>query len=175
MAEIKKGLFQVYTGDGKGKTTAALGLALRAVGAGMKVFFGQFVKGMEYGELTSIAQYFPGIVIKQYGRDCFIQNQPEAEDVALAKAGLEEIKKVLMSGEFQLVVLDEASIATYFDLFSVDDLISVVSHRVPDVEVVVTGRKADARLIEIADLVTEMVEVKHYYLKGIEARKGIEF
>ncbi len=165
----------MYTGDGKGKTTAALGLALRAAGAGMNVFIGQFVKGMEYGELLSVSRYFPGIVLKQYGRDCFINNQPEAQDISLAKAGLEEIKGILKSGRFQLVVLDEANIASYFELISVDDLLAAIDNREPGVEVVVTGRKADARLIEAADLVTEMVEVRHYYLKGIEARKGIEF
>ncbi len=175
MTESIKGMLHVYTGDGKGKTTAALGLALRAVGAGAKVFIGQFVKGMEYGELNAIAKHFPDMVLKQYGRDCFINNLPESEDISLARTGLEEIRKILVSGEYQLVVLDEANIATYFALFSVEELISAVRNRNPGVDVVITGRKADTKLIEEADLVTEMKEIRHYYINGIEARQGIEY
>lgn len=169
-----KGYLHVYTGDGKGKTTAALGLALRAIGAGFKVFVGQFVKGMPYSELNGIQQLGGDIVIRQYGRDCFIHNDPEEEDVLAARKGLEEMKAVLSGGDYRLVVLDEANIAVYYRLFSIDELIEAIQMRDEGVEVVVTGRKAEEKLMAMADLVTEMKEVKHYYQKKVEARKGIE-
>lgn len=169
------GYLQVYTGDGKGKTTAALGLALRAVGAGMNVFIGQFIKGMEYSELKSLQRFSGSITLKQFGRDCFIYEKPTDEDVRLARQGLAEIESILQKEKFQLVIFDEANIAIYYHLFTVEELISVVSNRSASVEVVVTGRRADAKLIEVADLVTEMKEIKHYYATGIEARPGVEF
>ncbi|MCP4751280.1 MAG: cob(I)yrinic acid a,c-diamide adenosyltransferase [Proteobacteria bacterium] len=169
-----KGYVHVYTGDGKGKTTAAFGLALRAVGAGFKVFIGQFVKGMVYSELNSLKMLSDRITVKQYGRDCFIHNEPEEEDIRIAQEGLEEMKTVLSSGEYQVVVMDEANIATYYKLFSVDELLEAIDNRADGVEVIVTGRKADPRLIDKADLVTEMQEIKHYYTQGVQARKGIE-
>ncbi|MFH2129348.1 MAG: cob(I)yrinic acid a,c-diamide adenosyltransferase [bacterium] len=169
-----KGYVQVYTGDGKGKTTAALGLALRAVGAGLKVFIGQFVKGMKYAELESLARFRGEIEIRQYGRDCFIHTDPDAEDIRLAREGLQEMQAIMASGEYPLVILDEANIATYFRLFSVDELLQAVAGRADSVEVVITGRKADPAVIDMADLVTEMKEVKHYYTKGVQARDGIE-
>ena len=167
------GMVHVYTGTGKGKTTASIGLAIRAVGAGMKVFIGQFVKGMKYSELKSLSS-IDDIEIKQYGLNCFIKGDPGKEDIRAAQRGLEEIKEILKSGEYQLVILDEANIATYYNLFSVDELIEVVSRRADNVEVVITGRKADDKIIEFADLVTEMREIKHYYQRGVSAREGIE-
>jgi cob(I)alamin adenosyltransferase len=167
-------MLQVYTGDGKGKTTAALGLALRAAGAGFKVFIAQFIKGMEYSEFKMIKLLEKYITLKQYGRDCFIEKDPTSEDIDAARYGLEEMGKILKSGEYQLVILDEANIAIYYKLFSEDELLKIIEERADDVEVVVTGRKAPPRLIEKADLVTEMKELKHYYNKGILARKGIE-
>ncbi len=169
-----KGYIHVYTGDGKGKTTAAFGLTLRSVGAGFKVFIGQFIKGMEYSELNALELFSEQVTVKQYGRDCFIYKKPEAEDVKVAKDGLREMKQVLSSGEYRLVIMDEANIATYYKLFSVTELLEAIDSRHPSVEVVITGRKADPRIIEKADLVTEMKEVKHYYQQGVEARKGIE-
>ncbi|MBU2510110.1 cob(I)yrinic acid a,c-diamide adenosyltransferase [bacterium] len=169
-----KGYVHVYTGDGKGKTTAALGLALRAVGAGLKVFIGQFVKGMKYGELDALKRFTEEITLKQYGRDCFIYNEPVEEDILAARKGLQEMREVLSSGEYQLVILDEANIAVYYRLFSIEELLEAIEKRHKTVEVVITGRKADQKLIELADLVTEMKEIKHYYQKGIEARKGFE-
>ena len=169
-----KGYIHVYTGDGKGKTTAAFGLALRAVGAGFKVFIGQFVKGMKYAELDVINRLSDQITLKQYGRDCFIVNEPEAEDIKLARDGLEELRQVMEKGDHQLVILDEANIAVYFKLFSVDELLDAVNSRHPSVEVVITGRKAEPKLIEAADLVTDMKEIKHYYTQGVQARDGIE-
>ena len=169
-----KGYVHVYTGDGKGKTTAAFGLALRAVGAGMKVFIGQFVKGMKYSELESLQRFKGEIEVRQYGRDCFIHKDPEAEDIQLGREGLREMQAVMASGDYPLVILDEANIAIFYRLFSVDELLKAVAGRADSVEVVITGRKADPAVIAMADLVTEMKEVKHYYTKGVEARDGIE-
>ena len=169
-----KGFVQVYTGDGKGKTTAAIGLAVRAVGAGLKVFIGQFVKGMEYSELKSLERFSPEIKVKQYGRAKFVHNKPVEEDFAAARAGYEEIKEIIKSGQYDLVILDEASIAVYFKILSVEDLLALIDMKPESVELVFTGRKADPKLIEKADLVTEMREVKHYYSDGVLAREGIE-
>lgn len=170
---MNEGMVHVYTGNGKGKTTAALGLAIRAVGADMKVYIGQFVKGMKYSELNSLKK-IANIEIKQYGLKCFINGDPDEDDIKKAEEGLAEIKEVLRSGDYDLVILDEANIATYYELFSVDELIEVVDSRADNVEVVITGRKADDKIIDYADLVTEMREIKHYYQKGVVARKGIE-
>ena len=169
-----QGLIQVYTGDGKGKTTAALGLALRAAGAGLKVFIGQFLKGAEYSEIKALRQLATGIEIKQYGRRCFIKDKPDEEDIRLAQNGLREMESVIQSGDYGLVILDEANIAVYYNLFSVDELLKVVQNRPKQVEIVITGRNADPRIIAAADLVTEMREIKHYYQNGIAARLGIE-
>lgn len=163
----------VYTGNGKGKTTAALGLALRASAAGKRVYIAQFVKGMHYSELD-ILPGLPGVSVKQYGRGCFIQREPLEADILAARQGLAEVAAILRAGEHQVVVLDEANIALYYGLFTLDELWAAVSDRHPSVEVVLTGRYAPAELIERADLVTEMIEVKHYYNMGLEARLGIE-
>ena len=172
--KIMKGYVQVYTGDGKGKTTAAIGLAVRAVGAGLQVFIGQFVKGMEYSELKSLERFSPQIEVKQYGRAKFVHSKPAEEDFAAAREGYEEIKGIIKSGQYDLVILDEANIAVYFKLVSVEDLITLIDEKPESVELIFTGRKADPKLIEKADLVTEMREVKHYYSKGVLAREGIE-
>ena len=132
-----KGYVHVYTGDGKGKTTAAFGLALRAVGAGMKVYIAQFVKGMEYSELKAIEKFSGQIRLKQFGRDCFIQREPEEADIKAAREGLEEVRKVLQSGEYQMVILDEANIATFYKLFSVDELLELIDNKTEDVFVLV--------------------------------------
>jgi cob(I)alamin adenosyltransferase len=169
-----KGYVHVYTGDGKGKTTAAFGLALRAVGAGMKVYIAQFVKGMHYCELDALKQFENQITVRQFGRDCFIQREPEPADIDAAREGYDIVKKIIESGEYDVVILDEANIATYYNLFSVDELIQLIEIKPEHVELIITGRKADPRVIEKADLVTEMKEIKHYYQKGVDARKGIE-
>ncbi|NLH28699.1 MAG: cob(I)yrinic acid a,c-diamide adenosyltransferase [Bacteroidales bacterium] len=170
-----KGYIHVYTGNGKGKTTAVLGLALRAVGAGKKVYFAQFVKGKIYSEIDAINRYIPEITVKQYGRGCFIVNEPTLEDIQAAKEGLEEVGAVIRSGKYDVVVLDEATIALHYKLFSVEELIAVLQEKREETEIAITGRYAPEELIEIADLVTEMKEIKHYYTKGISARKGIEY
>lgn len=171
---MKKGYVQVYTGDGKGKTTAALGLALRAAGAGLRTYIGQFVKGMHYSELESLKRFSDLITIRQYGRDCFIYKDPEEEDIRVAREGLSQAREAINSGNYDLVILDEVTIALYYNLFPVEELLKVIHGRPEGVELVITGRKADPRLIEIADLVTEMKEIKHYYEKGVQARDGIE-
>jgi len=170
-----QGYIQIYTGNGKGKSTAAFGLALRAAGAGKKTFIAQFVKGKIYSELEAIRKFIPLITIKQYGRGCFIKQQPVQEDIDVARAGLKEVKEIIHSGEHDLVILDEANIALYYNLFTSNELITILKSKPSATEIVITGRYAPPELIEIADLVTEMKEIKHYYLNGVEAREGIEF
>lgn len=169
-----KGYVHVYTGNGKGKTTAALGLALRAVGAGFKVYIAQFVKGMRYSEINALDKMPDSIAVKQYGRSCFINRNPEEEDIRAAQEGLKEVKEIMCSGKYQMIILDEANIATRYNLFSVEELLEFIRAKPEDVELVITGRTADPRIIEEADLVTEMKEIKHYYQKGVQARDGIE-
>lgn len=171
---LARGYVQVYTGDGKGKTTAAFGLALRAAGAGLRVFIAQFVKGMHYSELDAVERFSDQITIKQYGRGCFIHNKPTEEDIEAARRGLADVSGLLAAGEHDVVILDEANIATYYELFTVDELLQLIDSKPNHVELVITGRKADPRLIDRADLVTEMREAKHYYEQGVVARKGIE-
>ena len=170
-----RGFIQVYTGNGKGKTTAALGLALRAAGAGKKVFFAQFVKGLPYSETKIIERCLPGIVLRQYGRGCFIHGKPGEKDIEAAAAGMEEISEIVRSGVYDIVVLDEASIAVYFNLITPDMLIELLKSKPEQTEIIVTGRYAPQELIDMADLVTEMKEIKHYYNEGVEAREGIEY
>ena len=171
---VKKGYVQVYTGTGKGKTTAALGLALRAVGAGLKVFFAQFIKGRFCSEITAIERYADQITFKQYGRGCFIYGNPDEADIAAGREGLEDVRKALQTGRYDVVVLDEANTAVHLGLFSADDLLSVIDAAGDNVEIVITGRNVPRRILDRADLVTEMMEVKHYHRKGVKARKGIE-
>jgi cob(I)alamin adenosyltransferase len=170
-----RGYVHVYTGNGKGKTTAALGLALRASGAGLKVFIGQFIKGQAYSELELIARNLKNISVKQYGLGCFIVDTPTIEDREAARKGFDEIKQIIKNAKYDLVILDEVNIALYYKLIEVEELVALIKEKPQDVELVITGRYAPEEIIEAADLVTEMKEVKHYYQKGIEARKGIEF
>jgi cob(I)alamin adenosyltransferase len=169
-----KGYIQVYTGNGKGKSTAALGLALRASGAGFKVFFAQFMKGVESSELAVLDKLEDRIKLKQYGTAFFIKDKPTQEDIINAQKGLAEARQAMLSGRFQVVILDEANMAVYYDLFSVEALLDLVHVKPVDVELVITGRNANPMIIEAADLVTEMKEIKHYYQKGVPARIGIE-
>ncbi|WP_319480055.1 cob(I)yrinic acid a,c-diamide adenosyltransferase [uncultured Draconibacterium sp.] len=170
-----KGYVQIYTGNGKGKTTAALGLALRACGADKKVFIAQFVKGKTYSEIKAIQNYLPKVDLKQYGRGCFIVKEPSNADIKAAQQGLNEIKKLIQSERYDLVILDEIFIALHYKLISVEAVIELVTNKPASLELVLTGRYAPDEIIELADLVTEMKEVKHYYPKGVPARKGIEF
>lgn len=171
---MNKGQIHIYTGNGKGKTTAALGLSLRAVCAGKKVFFGQFIKGMDYSELKA-AEYLPGFEIRQFGRDCFIYNEPKEEDILAAREGLNICKEIIKNKDYDLVVLDELNIALYYKLFPAEEVIEMLKNRADKMEIVITGRYAPQELIDLAHLVTEMKEIKHYYKTGLEARLGIEF
>ena len=171
---MKKGCVHIYTGNGKGKTTAALGLSIRALGAEQKVFFAQFVKGKHYSEISALRNH-PNIAIKQYGLRCFIKKKPTLEDQLAAQKGLREVVLILKRGMHDLVVMDEVFIALYYNLFDVKDVINIIKHKPVNLELLLTGRKAPNELIEMADIVTEMIEVKHYYNKGVEARKGIEY
>lgn len=170
-----KGYIQIYTGNGKGKTTASFGLALRAIGAGKKVFIAQFVKGQIYSEIRAIKKYCPNIEIKQYGLECFIINEPQQKDIDIARKGFEEVSKIIVSDKYDIVILDEANIALYYKLFSIEELITLLKKKPIEMEIIITGRYAPPELIKFADLVTEMKEIKHYYAKGVKARKGIEF
>lgn len=170
------GYVQVYTGNCKGKTTAALGLAFRAAGHGLKTYIGQFMKGQHYGELEAAKMLQPYLTIEQYGRPGWVhvQNPPREEDVQMAQEGLIRAKKAMLSGEYDIVVLDEINTAYHFQLVSLKDMLEIIALKPDGVEVIFTGRYAPPELIAVADLVTEMVEVKHYYRKGIQARNGIE-
>ncbi|MFY9271717.1 MAG: cob(I)yrinic acid a,c-diamide adenosyltransferase [Thermacetogeniaceae bacterium] len=169
---MDKGFIQVYTGNGKGKTTAALGLSLRAVCAGKKVFFAQFIKGRKYSELDA-GNYLKGLQIKQYGGGRFFK-EPTDEDIRQANEGLKECEQILASAEYDLVVLDEINVALHYKLFPLERVLKMLDHKNERTEVVLTGRYAPQELIDKADLVTEMKEIKHYYTKGVKARKGIE-
>lgn len=169
------GTVQVYTGDGKGKTTAAIGQAIRAIGHGFKVIMIQFMKGkINYGELEA-SNRIPGFTIEQWGRPDFVcKDNPDQEDIELAQKGLARAKEVVMSGEYDIVILDEINITMDFGLIPLNEIIELIKNKPKHVELILTGRYVSKEIIEIADLVTEMKEVKHHYQKGIQARKGIE-
>ncbi len=171
---MKKGYIHLYTGNGKGKTTAALGLALRAAGAGFRVWIGQFAKGAEYSEHIALKRFEELITIEQFGKPSFIKEKPGPEDISDAENCLLAADKILAEGEFQVVILDEACIALHFQLFTIDKLLNAINKRADHVEVIITGRNAPPKLIDTADLVTEMKEIKHYYTQGVNARTGIE-
>ena len=168
------GHVHVYTGEGKGKTTAALGLALRAAGAGWRVFVGQFIKGHAASELDALERLADLVTVRQFGGGGFVCETPGSDDTYRAACGLIECKEAILSGDYALVVLDEANVALALGLFSLDDLLEVIDARPERVELVITGRYAHSAVLNRADLVTEMREVKHYYQSGVEARAGIE-
>ena len=167
-------MIQVYTGNGKGKTTAALGLALRAAGQGLKVYIGQFVKGRDYGELNALKR-FRNIKAEQFGRSCFIKNPPAKKDIELARDGLEKIKKIIAENKYDILILDEINIALKLNLLQLKDVIEIIKDAPKRLELILTGRSAHPDILKIADLVSEIKEVKHYFHRGIKARKGIEF
>jgi len=173
---LEKGLTQVYTGDGKGKTSAAFGLALRAIGRGLKVYVVQFIKGgFDYGELH-IVDNLPNLKLKAFGRGKFVTEiPPTKKDVKLAKEAFNLAEKVVNSKEYDLVILDEINVALNLKLVDVDEVIHLVRNKPEHVELILTGRYAPPEIIEVADLVTEMKEVKHPYTQGIPPRKGIEY
>jgi len=173
---LGKGYVQVYTGNSKGKTTAALGLAFRAMGQGLKTYIGQFMKGQHYGELEAAKMVHPYITIEQYGRNGFIhiQNPPQKDDVQMAQEGLAKAKEAMFSGKYNVIIFDEIITAHYFHLVSLEEMLEIIAYKPEGMEAVFTGRYASPELIVAADLVTEMVEVKHYYQRGVVARDGIE-
>ncbi|MFT9496307.1 cob(I)yrinic acid a,c-diamide adenosyltransferase [Anaerosolibacter sp.] len=171
---MEKGYIHVYTGDGKGKTTAAIGLAVRAAGAGKKVFIGQFVKSMEYSELNSMTLLKDSIDIELFGHGCFITKDPDPQDIAAAKAGLGRIKEIFHSNRYQVIILDEITIAIFYQLVGLEEVLSLMDERPYDVELVLTGRYAPEEILDRADLVTEMKEIKHYYTQGVLSREGID-
>ena len=173
---LEQGLIQVYTGNGKGKTTAALGLALRACGRGLKVCMIQFMKGGgPYGEHMAAERLAPLLTIIPTGREGWVNREnPDPEDVRLAHEALLKGLQALEGAEYDIVILDEVNGAVSFGLLSVDEVLAVMSAKPAGVELVMTGRNADQRVIDAADLVTEMREIKHYYRAGVAARVGIE-
>ena len=166
-------MIQVYTGNGKGKTTAALGLALRAVGAGKKVLFCQFLKSGNYCELISLKK-FKEITVEQYGRSSFIRHTAERKDLELACAGLSAVKKAISGKRYSMIILDEINVALKLKLFPLKEMLDILKNLPEDIELVLTGRGAHPQLIKHADLVSRIDEVKHYYKAGQKARKGIE-
>lgn len=169
-----KGYLQVYTGDGKGKTTAAIGLAVRGAGAGLNVFIAQFMKSGRSSEIEALKRFSDRITVEQFGTGRFIRGNPRPGDIAAARCGLARVRAIFAGRGHQLVILDEANVAAACGLFSPVGLLDLLSARPEDMEVVLTGRHAPPEIIARADLVTEMKAVKHYYLDGVRARVGIE-
>lgn len=172
---MMKAYVQIYTGNGKGKTTAALGLIVRALGNDWKVLLCQFMKGQNYGELKSLAQ-FPKLRIERFGTGNFIRSVENVQEIdrKLAREGYEFAKKAVLSGEYSLVVLDEIFVARRFGLIETEEILFLMEKKAEHVELILTGRHAPEEIIEVADLVTEMKEIKHYFKQGVHARVGIE-
>lgn len=169
-----KGYVQVYTGDGKGKTTAALGLSVRAAGAGLKVYIAQFIKMGVYSEIKALEKFSDLITVEQFGLGRFIVGKPSQEDIEAAGKGIAKVKSIMGSSEYDIIVLEEANVAAVCGLISVEDILDLISLKPDNVELIITGRGADPKIIDRADLVTEMKEIKHYYQNGVKARIGIE-
>jgi cob(I)alamin adenosyltransferase len=172
---LERGCIQVYTGNGKGKTTAALGLAFRAVGRGLKVCMFQFIKGGgRYGEHIAAEKLAPLLTIIQSGRPGWVNTKDITEDRRVAQEAFIQAKEMLTAGEFDLFICDEINGAVGFGLIDVEQVLDLIAEKPEKTELVLTGRNADERVIEAADLVTEMCEIKHYYKAGVPARTGIE-
>lgn len=167
-------MIQVYTGNGKGKTTAALGLALRAAGAGKKVYICQFLKGKYCCELQSLKK-LKNIKVDQYGTTCFIRRITKEKDYKLARLGLEAAKKAIHAEYYSLIVLDEINVALKLKLIKLKDVLTLIKDTPKETELVLTGRFAHPKILKIADLVSEIKEKKHYFKNGVKARRGIEF
>ena len=175
MSKLSVGKVQVYTGNGKGKTTASLGLVLRAAGAGMQIYFGQFMKKGNTSEIRALRDFLSGAVtVEQYGSGAELSGPDRERDTACARAGYEKAREALTSGKYDLVVLDEILVAEHLGLLAVDDLLRLMDQRPEHTELMPTGRWAAEQVCQQADLVTEMGEVKHYFHAGLPARTGIE-
>jgi cob(I)alamin adenosyltransferase len=170
------GLVQVITGGGKGKTTAAFGLGLRAVGHGLRVHALQFMKGdTRYGEFQSVG-YLPSFTVERFGTGGLIDmNNPSDADKLEAQRGLTRAREAMLSGDYEVIILDEVNVAVSWKLLPVEDVLALIQDKPPNVELVLTGRYADPKLIEVADYVTQLGQVKHPYEKGILARQGIDY
>jgi len=171
---VRKGYVQVYTGNGKGKTTAALGLAIRAAGAGMRVFLGQFIKEVKASEHKALQRFADLITVAQFGRGMCITREPAREDIEAAGDGMRRAQEALASGRYDMVILDEINVAVSLGLIDVEEVLRLIRMKPSTIELVLTGRGADERVIAGADLVTEMRDIKHYWNKGVKARRGIE-
>ncbi len=170
-----KGYIHIYTGSGKGKTTAAIGLGIRASGANSKVYMIQFMKGRRYSELD-ILEKIPNFDFIQFGRDEFVsKDNPEEIDINLAREGFKHAKEIMLSNKYDMLILDELNVAVDFKLIPMDNVIKLISNKPKNLELVLTGRYANTEFIRIADVVTEMLEIKHPYNDGVLARKGIDF
>ena len=173
---MEKGYVHVYTGNGKGKTTASLGLCLRAAGAGFKVYLGQFMKGMETSEIKAIKTLLPNVCVEQFGQGCkcCCDGVFSEEYIAKTKDGYQKALAAMKSGQYDVVILDEINVAAHYNLISVSDVLTLIDQKPEKAELILTGRDAAAEVIERAGLVTEMKEIKHYFNDGVVARVGIE-
>lgn len=167
-------MIQVYTGEGKGKTTAAFGLALRAVGAGLKVYIAQFLKKGDFSEINALKK-IEQIKIEQFGSGSFVIGKPKAEDIKLAQNAFAKVKEIISGGGYDVIILDEINAAVSSGLIKLNELIGLIKGFPAEKELILTGRNADDKIKKIADLVSEVKEDKHYFKKGVKARKGIEF
>ncbi len=176
MTEKSKGLVQVFTGNGKGKTSAALGAVIRALGHGLRVYVVFFMKGdYPYGEFSTLRK-LPNVNIASFGfRRLTDPANIKLEEIEQAKQALSAVREAMLSGNYDMVVLDEVNIAAAWKLIELNEVVKLIKDKPSNVELILTGRYADAKVIELADLVTEMVKIKHPYDKGVLARKGIEF
>jgi len=166
----------VVTGDGKGKTTSALGQALRALGHGYRVAMFQFMKGRKYGELLAAEKHLPGLVIRLCGLDSFVmRDNPAPVDVEMAREGFAQARQAVLSGAYDMVILDEINVAVDFKLIPLKDVLDLVAEKPPALDLILTGRYAAPELIAIADTVSEIREVKHHYAAGVKDRAGIEY
>lgn len=170
---MEKGYIHIYTGDGKGKTTAAFGLAVRALLAGKRVYIAQFVKSMKYNETRSVEK-FEQVSIEQFGNGCMFNREATEEDIRMAHAGLARCIEILLAGKYDVVIVDELTIAFSLGLLKLEEVLNLLKNKRPETELIVTGRYAPQELIDGADLVTEMREVKHYYTQGVLSRDGID-
>ena len=172
---LEKGLIHIYTGNGKGKTTAAIGLGVRATGNGLKVYMVQFMKGRRYSEIDAL-EHIPNFTVFQSGRDEFVSKEnPEQIDIDLARKGFERAKKIINEGKHDLVILDEINVAVDFNLLPLEDVLKLLEEKPEEVELVLTGRYADPEMVRQADLVSEILEIKHPYQEGVQSRKGIDW
>ena len=175
MSKLDRGFVHVYTGDGKGKTTAALGLALRAAGADFRVAIIQFMKGQVYSEIRAIMECLPQIRVLQTGRSqCIRKEDVNDEDRSEAQHALYHAREALQDPDLDMLILDEILVAHWFELVSLEEILKLIESRPAHLELVLTGRRAPKEVMQAADLVTEMLEIKHYYKQGISARRGIE-